>query len=59
MSRDTFYVTLCDTVSGMEGGESPSVADYFVVAGLDDNATLVQPPQYVSYTPPPPPLCLC
>ena len=32
----------------MEGGEAPSVADYFVVAGLDDSVTLVQPPEYVS-----------
>ncbi|KAL5255927.1 hypothetical protein ACHWQZ_G011222 [Mnemiopsis leidyi] len=30
----------------MEGGEAPSVADYFVVAGLDDNVTLLQPPEY-------------
>ena len=38
------------SISGMEGGEAPSVADYFVVAGLDDSVTLLQPPEYVSNT---------
>ena len=45
--RKTVHV-LTVSISGMEGGEAPSVADYFVVAGLDDNVTLLQPPEYVS-----------